>query len=181
MMKIWRERSAIKPLRNKSSDPSNRPCATRTRKMRTKKKMPVPLQLQQKTYPPVTKTMKVLRTTGKMMVSTNMKTPCSMIPKTTSKKLHWVTKANYRHQNCWRVQTRNMKRTTEQVPRTSTSTSTATAKGDKNTSIPTYVFSIYQLGLERKAPQVQWNHLIYYRNNYVYFTKVFNMIKILDV
>ena len=43
MTKIQKSRSMIKPSRNGSADPSNRPCATRTRKMRTKKKISLPL------------------------------------------------------------------------------------------------------------------------------------------
>ena len=94
MKNIWRARSAIKPSRNGSADPSNRPRATMTRKMSTKNKMSVPFHPQQKTAPLVTKTMKVVRTTSKMMVSTTAKTLCSTMPKTTMKKLHWATKTN---------------------------------------------------------------------------------------
>ena len=43
MMKIQRARSAIMPSWNRSAEPSNRPCATRTRKIKTKNRMLVPL------------------------------------------------------------------------------------------------------------------------------------------
>ena len=43
MIRIWRKRSAIKPSQNGLANALNRPRATRTRKMRTKKKMLVPL------------------------------------------------------------------------------------------------------------------------------------------
>ena len=42
-MEIWRARSARKPSQNGLDGPSNCPCATRTKKVRTKKNMSVPL------------------------------------------------------------------------------------------------------------------------------------------
>ena len=114
----------IKPSWNGSADPSNRPCATRTRKMRTKKKMLIPFYLQQNTALLETKTMKVVRTTRKTTASTTAKTPCSTIPKKTRKKIYRGTKANCRRQNRRRVQRKNIKKTMEQVPRISTETAT---------------------------------------------------------
>ena len=63
------------PSRNGSADPSNRPCANRTRKMGTKKKMLVPLKIQQKMTTPETKMIKVTRTTGETTATTTAKTP----------------------------------------------------------------------------------------------------------
>ena len=47
------------------ADPSNYPRATRKRKMRTNKKMWVPLYPKQRTDPPAMKRMKVVRKTAK--------------------------------------------------------------------------------------------------------------------
>ena len=71
--------------------------------------------------------MKVVRTTGKMTVSTTVKTLCSKMLKTARKKLHRGTNANHHRRNFWTVQTTEMRRTTELVPRISTVTATATA------------------------------------------------------
>ena len=75
--------------------------------------------------------MKVMRKPDKTTASTNVKTPCSMVPKKTRKKLHWGTKANHHCQNCQRVQMMNMNRTTEPVPRTSKATATDEVTGIK--------------------------------------------------
>ena len=48
--------------------------------------------------------------------------------KTSRKNIHQGTKKNFRRQNCQRVQTTNMKRKTEPVPRASTATATAIAE-----------------------------------------------------
>ena len=109
----------MKPSWNGLANASTLPQATRTRKMRTKNKMSVPLYPQQKPASPETKTMKVVR-------KTIAKTPCFTMPKTTRKKLHWVTKSNCRCQIRRIILTTNMNMTTEPVPRTLTAMATAT-------------------------------------------------------
>ena len=64
-MKLWIARSVIETLQNGSADPINRPPETRTRKLRVKKNILVPLNHQQKTTPPLINTRKVVSTTGK--------------------------------------------------------------------------------------------------------------------
>ena len=118
----------IKPSRNGSANLSNYPRTTGKRKIRTKKKMLVHLYFHQKTDPLLMKTRTVLRTTGKTTVFTTARTPFSTMLKTARKKLHRGTKANCRCQNCRRVQTTKMRRTTEPVPRTLTPMATAMAE-----------------------------------------------------
>ena len=112
MMGIWRERSARNLSLNGLADPSNPPQIMRTRKTNTKKNMSVPLYIQQKKANPEMKKMEVVRTTGKTMGSTTVKTPCYTMPKTTRKKPHQHTKANRHCQNCQRVQKNKMNMTT---------------------------------------------------------------------
>ena len=69
-MENQRARSAKEPSPHGSTDPSNLPHATRTRKIRTKKKISIPLYIQQKKAPPETKKIKVVKTTGSTTVKT---------------------------------------------------------------------------------------------------------------
>ena len=115
MMEIQRAGSARKPSQNVLANPSNFPCATRTRNMRIKNKMSVHLYIQQKKSLQVTKTMKVVRTNVKMTGSTTMKTPFSTMPKKTRNNPHRCMKANRCRRNCQRVQKTKMKIRTEPV------------------------------------------------------------------
>ena len=96
---------------------------TRTRKLRTKKKMLVTLKHQHKTTSPSTNTRKVVSTTGK----TTANTLGSRMQKTLRKKLHRGTKANHR-----RILRRGLMTTMmimmEMVPRTTTTMATTTAE-----------------------------------------------------
>ena len=79
-MQLWIARSARETSQTGLADPANLPRATRTRKLRARKKMSVPLKPQQKTNHPSTNTRKVVSTTGK----TNAKTPGSRMKKKTN-------------------------------------------------------------------------------------------------
>ena len=123
-MKLQIARSARETSRNGSADPTNRPRATRMRKLREKKNISVTIKPQQKKTPPSENMIKVVSTPGK----TTVKTPYSLIPKTLRKKLHHGTKTNHRSQTRRRGLTTIMKMMTELVPRTTTATATATAE-----------------------------------------------------
>ena len=81
MIKLWIARRARERLQNGSADPSYFPRAMRTRKLRAKKNMPVPLNPQQKTTPLSTNMIKAVSTT----VKTTAKTPCYLMQKTQRK------------------------------------------------------------------------------------------------
>ena len=121
MIQLWIARSARETLWNGSADPANCPRATRTRELRAKKKMLVPLNPQYKTTTPSTNTRKIVSTTRK----TTTKTLCSTMPNKMRKKIHRGTKANFRRRNCRRVQTTNIRMTTQPVPKTSKELATA--------------------------------------------------------
>ena len=121
-MQFWIAKIARDNLRTGSADTTNLPRATRTRKLRSKKKMSVTLQPQQKTTPPSSNTRKVVSKTGK----TTAKTPCSWIQKTLRKKLHQDTKANRRCQIRRRGLMKKMMTMREPMPRTTTATLEAT-------------------------------------------------------
>ena len=76
---LWIARSARETSRPGLDDPANLTRETRTRKLRSKKKMLVPLKPQHKTTPPSKNTGKVVSSTGK----TTAKTPCSRKQKNT--------------------------------------------------------------------------------------------------
>ena len=120
-MQLWIARSARETSQTGLADPANLPRATRTRKLRARKKMSVPLKPQQKTNHPSINTRKVVSTTGK----TNAKTPGSRMKKTPRKKLHWDTKAN-RCRRIRRILTTTIMMTTEPVPSTKPATAMAT-------------------------------------------------------
>ena len=121
-MWLWIEISARDTSRTGSADPANSPQSMRTRTLRSKKKMSVPLNPQHKTTPPSTNTRKVVTTTKK----TTENTPCSPMQKPPRKKLHRGTKANWRRWIRLRGLTTAMKMMTKPVPRTTTSTETET-------------------------------------------------------
>ena len=52
MIQLWKARSGRETSRNGLTDPANLPRATRTRKLREKKKMSITLKTQYKTTPP---------------------------------------------------------------------------------------------------------------------------------
>ena len=112
-MQLWIARSAREISLTVLADPANLPRATRTRQMRLKKKMLVPLKPQQKKTNPSTNMRKVASKTGK----TTAKTPGSRMKKIPRKKLHQGTKANRRR---WirQIPTTTMMILTEPVPRT---------------------------------------------------------------
>ena len=69
-MENQRARSEKEPSPHGSTNPSNLTHTTRTRKIRTKKNISIPLYIQQKKATPETKNIKVVKTTGSTTVKT---------------------------------------------------------------------------------------------------------------